>query len=46
MNLECKYARLLGEFVGTLKGISTWEIPEELEKILQNKIKGLEEIKL
>lgn len=37
-NIE--YARLKGEYIGTIKGILLWEIPDELkeklEKILQD----------
>lgn len=36
--------RFLGEFIGTLKGVSLWDIPEELKIKLQNKIEELENI--
>jgi hypothetical protein len=45
MNDACKYARLLGEFIGIPKGVIWWDIPEELKEILENKIKVLEELK-
>lgn len=37
-----KYARLLGEFIGTLKGITYNDIPEDLKLKLEAKIKELE----
>lgn len=36
--------RLLGEFIGTLKGICLWEIPEELKKKLQAKLIELRKV--
>jgi hypothetical protein len=39
---EMKHYRLLGEFIGTLKGICSNEIPEELKEKLRLKIKELE----
>ena len=40
--LKLKLARIEGEFIGTLKGILWWDIPEELKERLENKIKELE----
>lgn len=39
---EAKYNRVLGEFIGTLKGVCYWEIPNELKLKLERKIKELE----
>ncbi len=38
------YARLLGEFKGTLQGVTYWDIPKELKKKLSSKIIELEKI--
>ena len=40
--LKLKLARTKGEFIGILKGILWWDIPEELKEKLENKIKELE----
>lgn len=41
-----KYNTLLGNYIGTLKGILCWEeIPKELALKLKNKIKELELLK-
>lgn len=37
------FPRLKGEFLGTLRGIVCWDIPEDLEEKLKVKIKELEE---
>lgn len=37
-----KYNRVLGEFIGTLKGVCCWDIPNELKLKLERKIKELE----
>lgn len=42
LHLKLKLARIKGEFIGTLKGILCWDIPEELKQKLENKIKELE----
>lgn len=36
------YNRLLGNFIGTLKGVCCWDIPDELKMKLERKIKELE----
>jgi len=36
--LKISYARLHGEFVGTLEGILFWDIPEELKERLTETI--------
>tara|TARA_Y100000385_G_C12658965_1_gene452903 strand:+ start:203 stop:352 length:150 start_codon:yes stop_codon:yes gene_type:complete len=41
--LKLKLERLKGEFIGMLKGITWWDIPEELREKLENKIKKLED---
>lgn len=35
--------RILGEFIGTLEGVTAWDIPEPLKKKLEEKIKALQE---
>ena len=35
------YNSLLGEFIGTLEGVCSWEIPEELKLKLQAHIEEL-----
>ena len=40
---ECEYQRLKGEFIGTLKGILYWDIPEELKEIMLKQLKELED---
>jgi hypothetical protein len=42
--LKLEYARLLGEFQGTLIGIVYWDIPEELRGKLQAHIKRLKQL--
>lgn len=39
---KISYSRLLGEYIGTLKGIIHNDIPEDLKKKLETKIKELE----
>ena len=39
--LLIQYATLLGNFKGTLEGISCWDIPKELKDILANQIEVL-----
>lgn len=39
---DIEYARLLGEFVGTLTGITYWDIPKELKVKIEAKIQELE----
>lgn len=39
MNIE--YTRLLGEYIGNLQGILTWDIPKELKDNIELKIKKL-----
>lgn len=41
-----KANRLLGEFIGTLKGVCAWDIPQELRLKLQTKIEELSEVKI
>lgn len=38
--------RLLGEFIGTLKGVCAWDIPKKLKSNLEEKIKQLEKVKI
>ena len=41
--MELALARLKGDFVGTLIGITYWDIPNELKSRLNKKIVELEE---
>ena len=41
--LRLKLAILQGEFIGTLKAITWWDIPNELKDILEKRIVELEE---
>lgn len=41
---EIKYNKLLGEYIGTLQGICTWDIPKELKTILEFEIKKLKKL--
>ena len=43
--LKIEIARLKGDFIGTLKGIIWWDIPNELKDKLDKKIVELEENK-
>ena len=45
-DLTIKHARLQGEYIGTLKGILWWDIPEDLKKKIKENIKKLESDKL
>jgi hypothetical protein len=40
--IKIKLARVRGEYIGTLKGILWWDIPNELKKILKDRIVELE----
>ena len=40
--IKIKFARLQGEYVGTLKGILWWDIPKELKTKLEDTISKLE----
>ena len=42
--MDKTYDRLLGEFIGILKGLLWWDLPEELEEKIRAKIKELEKI--
>lgn len=42
LKLEIENARLKGDFIGTLKGILFWPIPDDLKLKIQSKIKELE----
>ena len=44
-NLKVEMARLEGEFIGTLKAITWWNIPNELKDKLEKHIVELEENK-
>ena len=44
--LKIAVNRLLGEFIGTLKAISWWDIPDDLKEKLQAKIEELENTKI
>jgi len=46
VNLLLEYARLLGDFTGTLQGILWWDIPKELEIKLRRQIKELKATKV
>jgi hypothetical protein len=39
--IKIKLARLQGEFVGTLKGILWWDIPNELKVKIERRINEL-----
>ena len=43
--LKIEIARLRGEFIGTLKGIVLWDIPDELKERLKDRIRELEKQK-
>ncbi len=43
MNKTLESAKLKGEYIGTLKAILLWDIPEELKDKLKVKLKELEE---
>jgi len=38
--------RLLGEYIGTLKGICAWDIPEQLREKLERRAKELQELQI
>jgi hypothetical protein len=40
--LKVQIARLEGEYIGTLKGILWWDIPNELKERLKDRIVELE----
>ena len=44
--LKIEIARLKGDFIGTLKGITWWDIPNELKDKLDKKIVELEQIQV
>jgi len=44
--LKVEIARLNGDFIGTLKGITWWDIPNELKDKLDKKIVELEQIQV
>jgi hypothetical protein len=39
-----RYSMLKGEFIGTLKGISWWELPPAVKKIIEDTLKELEKL--
>ena len=42
--LNVKYNRLLGEFLGYLEGVLFWDVDKELVKRLEDKIKELKKL--
>ncbi len=40
--IKIKLARVQGEYIGTLKGILWWDIPNELKEKLKDRIVELE----
>ena len=44
--IEIDAYRLIGDYIGTLKGICAWEIPDELKLILEDKIQKLERTRI
>jgi hypothetical protein len=43
--IKIKLARVQGEYIGTLKGILWWDIPNELKERLKDRIVELEKNK-
>lgn len=39
--IEQKYARLKGEYIGSLKGILCWDIPNELRDRIESLVQDL-----
>ena len=40
------YARILGEFKGTLEAVTYWDVPQELKDKMNSKISELEKIEV
>ena len=39
---KIEYQKLLGEYIGSLRGICCWDIPKDLKELLIEKIKKYE----
>ena len=39
--LRIEFSKLIGDFLGTLEGITHWEIPDKLKIKIEEKIKSL-----
>lgn len=44
--LKIDYAKLIGEFTGTLEGLLWYELPEEIKVKMEDKIEELKEIEI